>query len=359
MLGIIMAGGQGSRLMPLTLTRPKPMVEVLGRPVIDYVKDAMVEAGICDIVVTTGYRGEQLDAHVQSWNGLREDGRPVQARINQEATPMGTAGSVGLLRDHIKTTCVVGSGDAVASFDIQALLEVHRSNQAKVTMALWEVEDPSPFGIVGLSALREGPIDGELREGFIQQFMEKPSPEEAFSNVINAGLYILEPEVFDHIPLGEKFDFSKQLFPKLLSLDWPMYAKTIDGVWFDVGQPFELLQAQQTLMEEYDSLPFTFPQGYGLKDDSLVASSADVNGLIERSMVGGACRLASDSLVVSSMLMDGCSIAHGAVVYRSVLGRNVVVGKGCTVEGSVIGDDVVLEPGQRYTNQRIPAEDDE
>lgn len=334
------------------------MVEVLGRPVIDYVKDAMVEAGICDIVVTTGYRGEQLDLHVQSWNGVRKDGRSINARINQEATPMGTAGSVGLLRDHIAETCVVGSGDAVASFDIQALFKVHRASQAKVTMALWEVDDPSPFGIVGLSSAQEGPIDGELREGYIRQFLEKPTPEEAFSKVINAGLYILEPEVFEHIPQGEKFDFSKQLFPKLLSLGWPMYAKTIDGVWFDVGQPFELLQAQQTLMEEYDSLPFTYPEGYVLKDDSLLASTAKVNGEVERSVIGRECELSLGTQVVSSILMDGCSVAEGAVINGSVLGRHVVVGKGCTLEGCVIGDNVVLDSAQLHLNERIPSKDD-
>ena len=334
------------------------MVEVLGRPVIDYVKDAMVEAGICDIVVTTGYRGEQLDLHVQSWNGVRKDGRSINARINQEATPMGPAGSVGLLRDHIAETCVVGSGDAVASFDIQALFKVHRASQAKVTMALWKVDDPSPFGIVGLSSAQEGPIDGELREGYIRQFLEKPTPEEAFSKVINAGLYILEPEVFEHIPQGEKFDFSKQLFPKLLSLGWPMYAKTIDGVWFDVGQPFELLQAQQTLMEEYDSLPFTYPEGYVLKDDSLLASTAKVNGEVERSVIGRECELSLGTQVVSSILMDGCSVAEGAVINGSVLGRHVVVGKGCTLEGCVIGDNVVLDSAQLHLNERIPSKDD-
>ena len=124
----------------------------------------------------------------------------------------GTAGSVGLLRERIQSTCVVGSGDAVASFDIASLLAAHRQNNAKVTMALWEVDNPSEFGIVGLSSERGGEVNGDLREGFIQRFLEKPSPEEAFSNVINAGLYIIEPEVFEHVPVGQKFDFSKQLF---------------------------------------------------------------------------------------------------------------------------------------------------
>ena len=173
MLGIIMAGGQGSRLMPLTATRPKPMVEVLGRPVIDFVKDAMVEAGIEEIVVTTGYRGEQLQAHVDGWSTTLPDGRSISARINQETTPMGTAGSVGLLRDHINTTCVVGSGDSVASFDIASLLAAHRANGAKVTMALWEVDNPSEFGIVGLSGDQAGEVDGDLRQGYISPFLGK------------------------------------------------------------------------------------------------------------------------------------------------------------------------------------------
>ena len=159
MLGIIMAGGQGTRLKPLTLHRPKPMVEVLGRPVIDYVKDAMVSAGIERLVVTTGYRGEQLQQHVESWG---HNAPSLHARVNQEETPMGTAGSVGLLREDITGTCVVGSGDAVASFDIGALLEAHRNNNAKVTMALWEVEDPSNSVLSVWQALQMGKLMGHF-----------------------------------------------------------------------------------------------------------------------------------------------------------------------------------------------------
>ena len=195
-----MAGGQGSRLRPITDARPKPMVEVLGRPVIDFVKDSMVQGGVDSLIVTTGYRGEMLAAHVEQWNTESTSGR-----INQEHTPMGTAGSVRLLMDEITDTVIIGSGDSVASFDVAALLQAHKDSGAKATMALWEVEDPSPFGIVGLSNSEEGDVDGELREGYIRKFKEKPRPEEAFSNVINAGLYILEPEVMALVPEGEKY----------------------------------------------------------------------------------------------------------------------------------------------------------
>ena len=128
--------------MPLTKNRPKPMVPVLGRPVIDYVKDAMVAAGLSEIIVTTGYQGDQLVANVDSWQ--------VESKVNQEESPMGTAGSVCLLRDRLTDTFVVGSGDSVASFDIDELIQAHRKSGAKVTMALWEVNDPTEYGIVGL-----------------------------------------------------------------------------------------------------------------------------------------------------------------------------------------------------------------
>ena len=353
MLGIIMAGGQGSRLMPLTATRPKPMVEVLGRPVIDFVKDAMVSAGIHDIVVTTGYRGEQLQAHVDGWSVPLPDGKAITARINQEATPMGTAGSVGLLRDHITSTCVVGSGDAVASFDIASLLAAHREHGAKVTMALWEVDNPSEFGIVGLSSSANGTVDGDLRQGFIRRFLEKPTPEEAFSNVINAGLYILEPEVFDHVPVDEKFDFSKQLFPKLLEMGWPMYAQTINGVWFDVGQPFELINAQAALMAQYDELPFSYPTSYRQDGDVLYADNATLDGVVARSVLGDATVVEAGASVVDSLLMDGCRVGSGATVSGSVIGRGVWIPPNTVLRACVVGDGADLVPGRSYAEEKL------
>ena len=175
------------------------MVPVLGRPVIDYVKDAMVDAGLDEIVVTTGYQGEQLVSHVDSWE--------IKSRVNQEEQPMGTAGSVRLLSDQLTETFVVGSGDSVASFDISDLLESHKKSGAKVTMALWTVDDPTEFGIVGLSKVHLGELGSDLSEGYICKFKEKPTPDEAFSNLINAGLYIIEPEVMDLVPKRRKVRF--------------------------------------------------------------------------------------------------------------------------------------------------------
>ena len=319
-----MAGGRGTRLMPLTTNRPKPMVPVLGRPVIDYVKDAMVAAGLSEIIVTTGYQGDQLVSLVDSWK--------VPSRVNQEDSPMGTAGSVKLLAEELTETFVVGSGDSVASFDVADLLNSHRKSGAKVTMALWQVEDPTEFGIVGLSKENQGQIDSKLTEGFITKFKEKPAPEEAFSNLINAGLYIIEPEVMDLVPEGEKYDFSKQLFPDVLSRGWPMYAKTVDGIWFDVGHPFELHNAQMALIEKRDELPFPMPDGEVLPDGSFISSTASVSGhisksiILEGSSVNGA---AVNSVVMSNSRINGVSES-------SIIGENSIVDS--RILNCVIGD---------------------
>ncbi|MBT3476588.1 MAG: NDP-sugar synthase [Euryarchaeota archaeon] len=350
MFGVIMAGGQGSRLRPLTLTRPKPMVEILGRPVIDFVKDAMQDASIDTVVVTTGYRGEQLEHHIASWTVGEH---PLHAWVNQESTPMGTAGSVRLLSEHLTDTFVVGSGDSVASFDIGALIDSHRQSGARVTMALWEVEDPTEFGIVGLSATHHGELDGQLREGYICKFKEKPTPEEAFSNVINAGLYIIEPEVLALVPEGEKFDFSKQLFPMVLEKGWPMYAKTIDGVWFDVGHPSELIRAQHTLIEQRSSLPFPLPKG-DFSGDSFVAASAKMNGEIEGTVVSSMSQIESGSILKDVLVMSGSKVGKDCRLTNCVLGERVELGQGCSLENVILGDDVTLEAGSVFKDCRIP-----
>jgi NDP-sugar pyrophosphorylase family protein len=210
---------------------------------------------------------------------------------------------------------------------------------------------------VGLGSTPNGPVDGSLRSGFIRRFKEKPTAEEAFSNVINAGLYILEPEVFDHIPQGEKFDFSKQLFPKLLELDWPMFASTINGVWFDVGLPSELLRAQTTLLTDGHELPYTLPETYVESDGCLVSNTAVVSGSVLNSVVGKNVQLGPASILHGSLLMDGCVLGKGAVVLDSVLGRDVKVHANARLERCVVGDSASIGAGEIHTDSKIRCDD--
>jgi mannose-1-phosphate guanylyltransferase len=228
---------------------------------------------------------------------------------------------------------VVGSGDSVASFDIEDLIESHQKSGAKVTMALWEVDDPTEFGIVGLSETTNGDVDSSLDEGFIRKFKEKPSRNEAFSNLINAGLYIIEPEVMELVPPGEKYDFSKQLFPDVLSKGWPMYAKTVNGIWFDVGHPFELHKAQMALIERRDELPFPMPEGEILPDGSFISNSASVSGHISNSVVLAGASV--NGAAVNSVVMANSRI--NGVSESSVVGENSIIDS--RIHNCVIGDE--------------------
>jgi NDP-sugar pyrophosphorylase family protein len=320
--GVIMAGGRGSRLQPLTDHRPKPMVPLLGRPVIDHVKDAMLKAGVDRLIVTTGYRGEDLASHVNTWakNGTR-------ARVNHETTPMGTVGSVRLLIDELTETFLVGSGDGVSTLDLGHLLDHHRSTGALVTIGLVEVNDPSGFGIVGLAEDRHGEVDGNIHKGFVRRFLEKPAPEQAFSRLINAGVYAVEPAALHYVPEGEPFDFSRDLFPLLLTEDEPIAGIKLDGVWFDVGAPHHLLDAQATLLGDRH------------------ANHLHAGVVVE-----------DGATISASMLMENSYVEANARVDRSILGAGARVGRGALLYGCVIGDGEVVHPGEHLVDVRRPPE---
>ena len=320
MYGVIMAGGRGTRLQPLTDHRPKPMVPLLGRPVIDYVKDAMLRAGVNELVVTTGYRGDDLEAHVQTWT---EDG--VRARVNPEDTPMGTAGSVRLLADVLTSTFLVGSGDGISTLDLEALLAHHRASGAALTIGLVEVDDPSSFGIVGLGTSNEADVDGDLRRGYVRRFAEKPAPEEAFSRLINAGVYVIEPEALAMVPAATKYDFSRDLFPAMLEAGLPIAGLMLEGLWFDIGEPHHLLDAQAALLGGSDAF---------LHPGASVDASANVR---------------------SSLLMDDACVHAGAHVESSILGVGAVVEEGVTLERCVLGDGVRVIKGEHLVDVRRAA----
>ena len=351
MFGVIMAGGQGTRLYPLTANRPKPMVEVIGRPVIEYVKDAMLGAGVSDIIVTTGYKGDMLEELVNTWS--HKDSNLENSSVNQETSPMGTAGSVRLLIDQLQDTFIVGSGDSVLSCDLNKLIKAHKDSKAKVTMALWEVGNPSEFGIVGLSASSNGEVDGSLEEGYVVRFKEKPSPKEAFSTVINAGLYIIEPEALALVPEGEKYDFSKQLFPKILEMGWPIYGKKIDGVWFDVGSPDELIRAQQVLISNRNELPFPMPKGDVIGSNGFNFEDSQVLGSNLGSVISSGVQVGDNSLISNSMIMSNSNVGPNSNIEQSVIGQNVSIGDSCMISDCIIGDNVSIKSNTSLKSAKL------
>lgn len=352
---VVLAGGIGTRLKPLTERRPKPLIPVAGRPCIDYVIRSLVAAEFKEIVVTTCYMSDHLIKRIG-------DGKKYNASIlySFEETPAGTAGAVKMVSNFIDETFVVASGDVLADVDIRALYKYHKKKSAAATIALTEVEDPSEFGIAIL--------DEDSR---IVRFKEKPKKEEIFSNLINAGIYILEPKVLEYIPENKIFDFSKNVFPKLLSEGLPLFGKKLEGVWMDIGHPQDLLKA---------SIEIVNREGKEEKLEGVVTKGKIIMGknvIIENGVIiQGPCYIGDDAyiskgtLLESSCIYDNVHVDRGAVIQNSILldgtrvgwqseVRDSVISKNCNIEhdckimNSIIGDDMTIKVHSTLTDANV------
>jgi len=219
MKAIIMAGGEGSRLRPLTCGRPKPMVPVLNRPVMSYIIELLKEHGITDIGVTLQYQPEIIRDYFA--NGA-EYGVNLQYFV--EEVPLGTAGSVKNASDFLDETFMVISGDALTDLALSRAVEFHKQQGSIATLVLTRVDCPLEYGVVITD-----------KNGRITQFLEKPGWSEVFSDTVNTGIYVLEPEVLDYFNPGQKFDFSQDLFPLLLKNRKPLFGLVLSGYWCDIG----------------------------------------------------------------------------------------------------------------------------
>src|SRR5436190_17166412 len=209
MRAVVMAGGEGTRLRPLTSNQPKPMVPIVGKPCMEHILELLREHGFVDVVVTVAF----LPQAIRSYFGTG-DSLGLNVEYSVEESPLGTAGSVGLASDRLDDTFLVISGDALCDIDLAAVVAAHRERKAAVTIGLKSVENPLEFGIV---------VTDE--DGRVERFLEKPSWGQVFSDTINTGIYVLEPEVLRHIPTDRPYDFSKELFPLLLDMGRPIYGK--------------------------------------------------------------------------------------------------------------------------------------
>ncbi|MDX6451441.1 MAG: mannose-phosphate guanylyltransferase / phosphomannomutase, partial [Gaiellaceae bacterium] len=207
MRAVVMAGGEGTRLRPLTSNQPKPMVPIVGKPCMEHIIELLRDHGFEDIVITVAF----LPQAIRSYFG---DGESLGVNIEYsvEESPLGTAGSVRLASDRLDETCLVISGDALCDIDLSKIVEAHKAKGADVTIGLKSVENPLEFGIV---------VTDE--EGRVERFLEKPGWGQVFSDTVNNGIFVLEPEIFDYIPTGSSVDFSSDVFPKLLEDGKPLF----------------------------------------------------------------------------------------------------------------------------------------
>ena len=227
MKAVVMAGGAGTRLRPLTINRPKPMVPMVNKPVIAHILELIKRHGITDVVITLQYMAESIQDY---FGDGQSHGMNIQYSIEQ--TPLGTAGSVKQAQPLLDDTFIVISGDAVTDIDLSAVIEYHRSRQALATLTLYRVSNPLEYGVVIID-----------ENGRVQRFQEKPSWGEVISDTVNTGIYVLEPQVLDYFEPEISYDFSKNLFPMMLEKGDPMFGYVADGYWCDVGNLAEYIRA--------------------------------------------------------------------------------------------------------------------
>jgi NDP-sugar pyrophosphorylase family protein len=323
MIGVVMAGGKGTRLRPLTLDQPKPLLPVAGRPVVQWGLRSLERAGIKEVVLTTAYRRELLMDRLG-------DGSDVGVKIEyvEEQKPLGTAGGVKNAEHLLDERFVVMSADVVADVDLGALVRFHEKSGALATLALTEVEDPTQFGIVGLDD-----------KGRIERFKEKPRPEEAFSNLTNTGIYVVEPEVLERVPAGKPFDWSKDVWTNMVGEE--LYGTTLEGYWCDVGRPEQLIEANLMMAKRVGQDRFGAVE---------VAEGAGV----ESSVLMDGVRVGSGAQVAGSLLLPGVTVAAGAHVEDSVLGQGTRVGSHARLLRVVTGTGQQVPQGATWTDKKMP-----
>ncbi|MHC1710284.1 MAG: sugar phosphate nucleotidyltransferase [Methanomassiliicoccales archaeon] len=333
---VILAGGEGTRLRPLTTTRPKPLLPVLGVPCIEYVIRSLAEAGIQQVFLACGYRSEDIR------RALGEGDRfGVEIEMAFEKEPMGTAGAVKLLEDRLEGTFVVGSGDTLTDADLGDLIDFHVRKGAEATMGLTEVERPEQFGIVGVSP-----------EGRIERFKEKPRTEEVFSRVINAGTYVLEPDVLRMIPPATKYDFSRNLYMDMLEKGRGLYAEPLKGYWKDIGRPSDLFLANIDMVirkgveTRKGKLVGVAPYGASIKGSNYFGENIrGFNCTIKNSAIGSRCKLYQRTRLENCLLLERTVIEESAHLFECILGESCHVGEGAVLKSCVLGDGAKIAPG--------------
>ncbi|MEA3336081.1 MAG: sugar phosphate nucleotidyltransferase [Chloroflexota bacterium] len=323
MKAVVMAGGAGSRLRPLTVGRPKPMVPLVNKPVLAHILDLLRQHDITDVVVTLQYMASMIEDYFG-------DGSALGMRITYvvEDSPLGTAGSVLNARQHLDETFLVISGDAATNFNLQEIVESHRKNDAPATIVLHPVREPRDYGVIV--------TDGE---GRITRFQEKPSWGEVASDTVNTGIYVLEPEVLDLIPGGQPYDWGSQAFPSMLSDGLTLYGCIPHGYWCDIGNFAEYRGATDAVLGgrvcDLATLGTHIGGDIWVGRDVQIAPDAQLFGPI---YLGNEVQVKGKVVIRGpSVVRDYSIVDNRAQIDRSIIWRNCYIGEDAELRGAIVG----------------------
>jgi len=328
---VVLAGGLGTRLRPITYTRPKPLVPIVNRPLVLRVLDILPPV-VDEVFIATGYMGDRLCAFFKD----RRTGPKVEVVV--EDRPLGTGGALKNLEDRIKGTFIVVNGDVICSLDLERMLAFHRKRGALGTISLWEMDDPTPYGMVVAD-----------ERGRIVRFLEKPRPEEAVSRAVNAGTYILEPQILGCMRPGKEASIEKEVFPNVL--DRGLFGFGFKGYWYDAGTLGSYLAIHSALMRlEGGAIKgnglkagesAVWRQPYGTGKDCVIGEGTTMGPDV---CIGNGVTIGIGSALSDCVLHDGVNVGDRAILERCIIGENATIRDGARVPpGTIIGDGGVVE----------------
>jgi len=340
MKAILLAGGKGTRLRPLTIHTPKPIVPIFDRPFLHYQLDLLKHvAEIDEVILSLNYQPRRIE---EIFGDGSESGIAIKYVV--EPAPLGTAGAVRYAGDSLRESVVVFNGDVLTEVDLAAVIALHRERKAKATIVLTPVENPSAYGLVETDA-----------RGNIQRFLEKPKPDEITCNTINAGIYVLEPDTFDRIPKDTPWSIERSFFPSLIERGETFVAYIYNGYWIDIGTPEKYMQVHRDIMDgRYTAPPFIGQPGLTwVSPQAQVENGARLEGPLfidagcivkagarigPHTVLGEGCRVDDDANVSGTIVWPHSHIAREAEVRDAIIGRGCRIGGNATVVGGVLGD---------------------
>jgi len=331
MKAIVLAGGFGTRIQPLTNSIPKPMLPILNRPMMEHtIIKLRDELGITEMAVLLYFKPDIIKEHFGDGSSLG-----VKIAYVLPDDDYGTAGAVAFAREFLDETFIIVSGDLVTNFDFKKIEKFHKKKESKLTITLTSVEDPLQFGVV---------IANEEEQ--IEKFLEKPSWGEVFSDTINTGIYMIEPEILEHIPYRENFDFAKDLFPKLMQEDIPLWGCSLEGYWRDVGNPESYREVYQDIFRGDIALPY---KGKAKEIDKGIVYMEEGTKLHEKIRVKGTVVLGKNVEISEGVTLQDCSIGDNSKVKKhsevinSVLWHDVQIGSKVKLNNAVLCNDNIIK----------------
>jgi NDP-sugar pyrophosphorylase family protein len=344
MKAILLAGGRGTRLRPLTIHTPKPIVPIFNRPFLHYQIDLLKQVPeIDEVILSLNYQPRRIEE-------IFGDGSDVGIKIRYvvEPAPLGTAGAVKYAGDKLTESVVVFNGDVLTQIDLASVIRLHRERKARATIVLTPVPNPSAYGLVETDA-----------RGNIQRFLEKPKPEEITTDKINAGIYVLEPDTFDRIPSDVSWSIERSYFPSLIERQETFVAYTYDGYWIDIGTHEKYVQVHHDIMDgRFAAAPFAGAGATWIAPDARIEQGATVEGpcfvdegVVVRSgarigpytVLGRQTEVEEDAVVKNAIVWANSRIGREASVSDAIIGRNCHLGRNVRVTGgAVLGDRTTL-----------------